>query len=419
MWVQELREPPPERSLDAIPLTCYKTGYPIPSISGKMANSANTCGPDTVHLTFREGGGRTPTELASLLQEFQKLYDLPTAAVVRDRGVQGFANAAVDEAAGLRLDWTRPNEEGNNAGYFCLQIKGQWFEAADGETASDFLQLMEGYGVYRCTRIDFQQTTRTTTRLTPWWIRKFEAGDYRVIGKKHYEPRGLKDASNQYPAGATLYHGSRSSERFSRQYDKHLQSGEGSPRRRDEVECKGETARNLWSALHDELNLSEQLGTQRGATLHSFSKGTIRALLPIRDTSRWTSDTLPKRWSSMAKEPKSWSSLFDDDPITVKPREQKVTSLLKSYRYAKSNFGSAVSVMVLKYLQEYIEAGMTPTEAARNAYVTVVDDFALSANEQRVMDFIGELAPSQRDPVRAAWFQLVSRAASNVERERD
>ena len=121
----------------------------------------------------------------------------------------------------------------------------------------------------------------------------------------------------------------------------------------------------------------------------------------------------------MAKEPKSWSSLFDDDPITVKPREQKVTSLLKSYRYAKSNFGSAVSVMVLKYLQEYIEAGMTPTEAARNAYVTVVDDFALSANEQRVMDFIGELAPSQRDPVRAAWFQLVSRAASNVERERD
>lgn len=384
-----------------------------------MTSSVNTCGPDTVHLTFKEGGGRSPLELASLLQQFQSQYDLPTAAVTRDRGVQGFANSAVDQAAGLRLDWTRPGEEGNNAGYFCLQIKGQWFEAADGETAADFLQLMQAYGIYRCTRIDFQQTTRTKKYLTPWWIKKFESGEFRVVGKKHYEPRGLKDATGGYPCGATVYHGSRSSERYSRQYDKHLQEGSGLERRRDEVEVKGETARNLWTALHDELTLSEQLGTQRGATLHSFSKGTIRALLPIRDCSRWLGTELPTRWSSMATEPKSWSSLFDDDPITVKPREQKVTNLLKSYRYARSNFAAPISVMVCKWIYERIQGGQSLSGAAHDAYAQLVDEMALAANEQRAMDFIGELPPSARDEVRRGWLELVRNAASNVERERD
>lgn len=384
-----------------------------------MTSSWNTCGPDTVHLTFKEGGGRSPTELASLLEEFQKQYDLPTSAVVRDRGVQGFASAAVDEAAGLRLDWTRPNEEGNNPGFFCLQIKGVWFEAADGETQADFLQLMEAYGIYRCTRIDFQQTHRTTSRLTPWWIRKFEAGEFRVVGKKHYEPRGLKNAAGAYPCGATLYHGSRSSERFARQYDKHLQSDFGPPRRRDEIELKGHSARELWAQMHRELLLTEQLGTSRGATLHSFSKSAIRTLLPIRDTSRWVGKPLPKRWSSMAKEPTTWATLFDDDPITVKPRERKLSSLLKSYRYANSNFGSAVSVMFLQYLQEYRGLGDTPEEASNNAYARVIDDFTLGANEERVMDFIGEMKPSQREKIREEWFKLLRHAASNEESVRD
>ena len=384
-----------------------------------MTSSWNTCGPDTVHLTFREGGGRSPTELASLLEEFQKRYDLPTSAVIRDRGVQGFASAAVDEAAGLRLDWTRTNEEGNNPGFFCLQIKGTWFEAADGETQADFLQLMEAYGIYRCTRIDFQQTHRTTNRLTPWWIRKFEAGEFRVVGKKHYEPRGVKDAAGAYPCGATLYHGSRTSERFARQYDKHLQSDFGPPRRRDEIELKGESARDLWAQLHKELLVTEQLGTSRGATLHSFSKASIRALLPIRDTSRWAGKPLPKRWSSMAKEPTTWATLFDDDPITVKPRERKLTHLLKSYRYANSNFGSAVSVMFCKYLQEYGGLGDTPEEASGNAYARLLDDFVLGANEERAMDFIHELPPSIREQVRETWFRVLANAASNEERVRD
>ena len=94
-----------------------------------MSNPWNTCGPDTAHITFKEGAGRSPVELTHLLAEFQTLYDLPTNPLIRDRGLQGFANAAVDQAAGLRLDWTRPDEDGNNAGFFCLQVKGAWFEA--------------------------------------------------------------------------------------------------------------------------------------------------------------------------------------------------------------------------------------------------------------------------------------------------
>ena len=160
-----------------------------------MGSKWSTCGPDTAHITFKEGGNRSPIELSHLLAEFQSLYDLPTNPLVRDRGVQGFANAAIDQAAGLRLDWTRPDETGNNPGYFCLQVKGTWFESADGETQADFLQLLQAYGPYRITRLDFQQTTRTDTHLTPYWIEKFEAGLYRVIGRKHYEPRGKKAVS--------------------------------------------------------------------------------------------------------------------------------------------------------------------------------------------------------------------------------
>ena len=384
-----------------------------------MTSSWNTCGPDTVHLTFKEGGGRSPLELASLLEEFQRSYNLPTNPLVRDRGVQGFANAAVDEAAGLRLDWTRPNEEGNNAGFFCVQVKGTWFAAADGETQADFLQLMQAYGVYRCTRIDFQQTHRTTTRLTPWWIQKFESGDYRIIGKKHFEPRGPKRSDGAYPLGATLYHGSRSSERVGRQYDKHLEADFGPPRRRDEVEVKGQSARDLWQQMHDELLLTEQLGTSRGATLHSFTKGTIRALLPIRDCSRWSGKQLPKKWAQVAKEPTTWATLFDDDPITVKPRERKITHLLKSYRYATDNFGSAVSVMFAKYLEEYKSLGDALGEASDNAYARVIDEFFLGANEDRVNDFLGELPRSEQERVRETWFAMLRTAASNHEDARD
>jgi len=242
---------------------------------------------------------------------------------------------------------------------------------------------------------------------------------YRVVGKKHFEPRGSKTAEGNYPMGATLYHGARTSERLGRQYDKHLESGVGPARRRDEVEVKGQSARDLWQQMHDELLLTEQLGTSRGATLHSFSKGTIRALLPIRDCSRWKPNQLPKKWAQVATEPKTWATLFDDDPITVKPRERKITNLLKSYRYATTNFGSAMSVMHAKYLEEYQAGGMERLEASDNAYARLVDECYLGANEERVNDFLAELPTDERKKVRETWFAMLRTAASNNESARD
>lgn len=382
-------------------------------------SSWNTAGPDTVHLTFKEGPTRDPFELAALLGEFHAMHDLPTAPVIRDRGVQGFATAAIDSAAGLRMDWTRPNEEGNNPGYFCMQIGGKWFEQSDGETAADFLQLLEAYGPLRATRIDFQQTTRTKEFLTPWWIDQFDTGTFRVVGRKHFEPRGSKTADGEYPNGATLYHGSRRSERFARQYDKHLQSGHGPARRRDEIEAKGQTARDLWGDLHESLLQCEQLGTSRGVTLHQFSKGAIRALLPIRDTSPWKGEDLPAKWTVTAKEPSAWSTLFDDDPISVKPREKRVSDLLKSYRYSTQNFGAAVSVMTIQKRSEALGQGCPERFAWEQAFIAVMGDFVSEANEDRVRDFLSELPPSLALKGHEQWLQLKEKTISNREIEKN
>ena len=349
-----------------------------------------SCGPDTLHLTYREGPHRSPEELSQLLGEFNQLYDIPTSSIKRDRGISGFSSAAIDKAAGLRLDWTRPGEEGTNPGYFCLQVGGRWFESASGETQADFLQLLDAYRPLRATRLDFQQTVRTDSRLTPWWIKQFDSGKLRVVGRKHYEQRGKKDHLGGFPGGATLYHGSRTSERFARQYDKHLQSGTGLPRRRDEIEIKGESCRNLWSQLMTHLLSCEQTGQPRGEALYSFSKRSIRAFLPIRDTAQWANTEIPKHWSQMASEPLTWSSLFDEDALMVKPRETKVTSLIKSYRYATSNFGAAVAMRHAHLTRQHVENGMPDDHAYGVASNEIVQDFYRDSNEERAKEFASE-----------------------------
>ena len=348
------------------------------------------CGPDTLHLTYREAPGKTPEELSQLLAEFAKLYEIPTDTVKRDKGVSGFASAAVDQAAGLRLDWTRPGEEGTNPGYFCLQVGGRFFSQADGEVQADFLQLLEAYRPYRATRLDIQQTVRTDLRLTPWWIKQFDAGKYRVIARKHYEQRGKKDHLGNFPEGATIYHGSRSSERYGRQYDKHLESGHGLPRRRDEIEIKGESCRNLYDELHRALLKCDQTGQPRGAALYTFSKRSIRAFLPIRDVSRWDTNTLPQNWAQMAEEPLSWSTLFEEDPLTIKPREAKVTSLIKSYRYATNNFGAAIAVRHAHLARDAELQGLDAEIAWSCAAQEVLQDCYRDSNPERAKEFCAE-----------------------------
>lgn len=397
----------------------YNWVYPHRQTHAKVISSWNTCGPDTLHATFREGPGRSPEEFVSLLQEFQLGYDLPTGTVIRDKGVSGFEAAAVDKAAGLRVDWTKHDGEGVNKGYFCLQVKGEWFEQASGQVTTDFFELLAAYGIYRVTRIDFQQTVETTRYLTPYWIKKFEKGLCRVVGRKFFEPRGKKTSDDDYPLGATLYHGSRTSERFARQYDKHLQLDYGPPRRRDEIEIKGDSCRRLWDELLGEFVESEQQGEERGARLHAFSKSAIRAYLPIRDTSRWVGRELPQNWAQLAEEPMNWTDLFTDEARPIQPAPGRVTSLLKSYRYARQNFGSAVAVKTLQRIHEKRLDGWDHHDACDNAYKHLFDDFVNSANEKRVMEFIEEMPPSQRSEMELLWLAAVQTSASNEERERD
>lgn len=384
-----------------------------------MGENWDRCGPDTLHCTFKEGPSRTPEDFACLLQEFQVGRDLPTAAVVRDKGVSGFENSAVDSAAGLRLDWTKLSGEGANKGYFCLQVKGEWFDKADGPATVDLLQLLDAYGIYRVTRIDIQQTVVTRKYLTPWWIDAFDAGALRVIGKKYYEPRGKKSGSSDYPAGATLYHGSRTSERFARQYDRHKKVDVGPPRRRDEIEIKGDSCRRLWDELMGDLAQGEQTEMARAERLTAFSKGAIRAYLPIRDTSRWLGRDLPKDWAQYAEEPMNWKELFEQDAIGIQPAPKRVTSLLKSYRYANQNFGAAVAATCIQRIDDLEREGWAPWEAAEEAYKSILDDFVNHANEDRVKEFFDELPPSRRNDYERHWIEFVRTAASNEERLRD
>ena len=384
-----------------------------------MRENWDSCGPDTLHVTFKEGPSRTPEDFASLLQEFQLGFDLPTSAVIRDRGVSGFECAAIDNAAGLRLDWTKVNGEGANKGYFCLQVKGEWFDKADGEVVCDFFAFLAAYGIYRVTRIDLQQTVTTKKYLTPWWINAFDVGALRVIGKKYYEPRGRKSAADDYPAGATLYHGSRTSERFARQYDRHKKVDVGPPRRRDEIEIKGDSSRRLWAELLDDLAQGEQLGEDRSTRLHSFSKSAIRAYLPIRDTSRWLGKELPKNWAQIAEEPMNWTDLFTEEARGIQPAPKRVTSLIKSYRYATQNFGAAVTCTCIQRIDDLEQQGWAPWEAAEEAYKSILDDFVNHANEDRVREFLDELPPSRRNDYERHWIEFVRTAASNEERVRD
>ena len=75
--------------------------------------------------------------------------------------------------------------------------------------------------------------------------------------------------------------------------------------------------------------------------------------------------------------------------------------------------------MVCKWIYERVEAGQDTSGAAHDSYAQLVDEMALAANEDRVMEFIGELPPSVRKEVRRGWLELVRNAASNEERERD
>ena len=115
----------------------------------------------------------------------------------------------------------------------------------------------------------------------------------------------------------------------------------------------------------------------------------------------------------------NWTDLFSEDAATIQPAPKRVTSLLKSYRYAKTNFAAPISLMTAYRYYEHLQATGNEEEASQEAYGWLVDEFMLAANEERVMELCGELPPSAREEVRRIWFGMLRTAASNQEATRD
>ena len=115
----------------------------------------------------------------------------------------------------------------------------------------------------------------------------------------------------------------------------------------------------------------------------------------------------------------NWAELFTDEARDIQPAPKRVTSLLKSYRYANQNFGAAVAATCIQRIVELEAKGLDAYSASEEAYKSVLDDFVNHANEDRVKEFFDELKPSLREDYERCWLAFVRTAASNEERVRD
>ena len=53
----------------------------------------------------------------------------------------------------------------------------------------------------------------------------------------------------------------------------------------------------------------------------------------------------------------TWSKLFLDDALEIKPRPPRVNKFLKSYKYATSTFGAAVATKAVQNVLTWRERG--------------------------------------------------------------
>ena len=115
----------------------------------------------------------------------------------------------------------------------------------------------------------------------------------------------------------------------------------------------------------------------------------------------------------------NWAELFTDEARDIQPAPKRVTSLLKSYRYANQNFGAAVAATAIQRVVELQQEGWDARSASEEMYKSVLDDFVNHANEDRVKEFFDELKPSLREDYERVWMEFIRVAASNEERDRD
>ena len=120
----------------------------------------------------------------------------------------------------------------------------------------------------------------------------------------------------------------------------------------------------------------------------------------------------------MAKEPTSWTALFEEEAKDIKPAPKRVSSMLKSYRYANANFGAAVTAKVCEDILDWEDDNWSDFEAKEQAFAGVVLDFVNGANEDRVDEFFQEMPPSRRDDLRRVFMDLVRLGGDKVDIDR-
>jgi hypothetical protein len=277
---------------------------------------------------------------------------------------------------------------------------------------------------YRCTRIDLQMTN-CETPLVPEIIRDFREGRLRVLRKAFFEPKGLELTGGHYPQGATICHGSRVSENYARQYDKHLQEAivgrnpePGPPRRRDEVELKGKLAQQAYQDLVGVIAAEAEAGAGDCEVEARFAQTRIRSLLPLRDISEWEGTDLPKNWSGTAPEPAWWTELFSEDAVRIRRDKGPSKAFLARVQYPHTAFAGRV---VQQYVLDRLEAGLwiTDPEAADDyALLLLRDRFARHAKESSLQELLENLPESQHAEARGHWFGVIRAAADADDNDR-
>ncbi|MFZ9889548.1 MAG: replication initiation factor domain-containing protein, partial [Myxococcota bacterium] len=231
-------------------------------------------------------------------------------------------------------------------------------------------------------------------------------------------------AGGLYPKGATLAHGSRDSENYARQYDKHLEQAAkgldpGPPRRRDEVELKGATAQAVWQELLSVLNDQMEQARPNWMAEAAFSKGLIRHYLPIRDTSQWEGKELPKNWAGTAVEPAWWAKHFSQEAIRARRERGPSSTLLKRIGYMNRTFGSL-------YTQQFVLEQLKSEQifddvatASEHAQCVVRDRMFSNAKDYRLDELLENLPQAQHKRATEIWWSAVRAAADGDEAERE
>ena len=338
--------------------------------------------------------------------------------------MHGFEHGAT-YVAGVTLDWTPSDGDGPNKGFASVQLKGEFFDRLGSEECAFALAWLHESQPYRCTRIDLQMTN-CSPPLVPALIADYRAGRLRTKQKKYFEPKGVELANGNYPKGATLCHGTRASDNYARQYDKHLQALEvmkevdpGPPRRRDEVECKGPLAQAVWSDLITAVTADGELPVPTWTAEARFAQGSIRHLLPIRDISQWEGRDLPTNWASAAPEPTWWADLFSEDAVRARRAKGPSKPFLAALEYPKKAYGGRYLQGLVLHVLQGLEEGQTRDTVAEWATCKLRDEFVGHAAEARLAELLENLPEHQHAQAREVWWQFVRDAADADEAERD